>query len=306
MTQDQQPALVERLLREEFRLPLEASVSAHLGRAWHAQAIHDKSERASHPAATLTDGRYMVFVKLGEGPLAADQIEQEVAGLRLLTARSGVGTPVVIATLQVAATAVMVMEAVDEIVERELTHWQQIGQTLARVHAVKGDRFGLETHCYWGSLYQDNTPLEDWPTFFWERRIEPRLSAALNSGNLPHELVPQIEQLRPHLPALCGPPVAPTLLHGDAHQNNFLSTSKGALLIDPSIYYGHPEIDLAHIDFFESVPHDFFQGYATVTPIDPGFPQRRDLWRIPTWLAMVEVDGPQHLPMLRTSLQQYV
>jgi hypothetical protein len=43
-----------------------------------------------------------------------------------------------------------------------------------------------------------------------------------------------------------------------------------------------------------------------MAPLDPGFDQRRDLWRIPGWLGMVEVDGPQHLDRLIDALRNYV
>lgn len=181
-----------------------------------------------------------------------------------------------------------------------------MGQALARLHRVKNDRFGPDTHAYWGCLYQDNTPLNDWPTFFWERRLVPRLTAAVASGHLPLNLASEIKNVGDRLLALCGPTVQPSLLHGDAHQNNFLSTTEGSVLIDPSVYYGHPEIDLAHVDFFSPVPDDFFQGYQEKVPLSPGFDDRRDLWRLPTWLAMVEVDGPQHVDSLRAALRHCV
>ena len=90
-----------------------------------------------------------------------------------------------------------------------------------------------------------------------------------------------------------------------AHQNNFLSTAKGPVLIDPAVYYGHSEMDLAYVDFFAPVSDEFVQGYQEITPLDPGFSERRDFWRIPAWLAMVEVDGPQHVARLRIALCNY-
>jgi fructosamine-3-kinase len=132
------------------------------------------------------------------------------------------------------------------------------------------------------------------------------LKAAVDSSRLPLNLVSQVEKLSARLPSLCGPQVEPALLHGDAHQNNFLSTAQGPFMIDPSVYYGHPEMDLAYVDFFAPVSDELLRGYAEVTPLDPGFVERRDLWRIPAWLAMVEVDGPQHLGRLTDALRNYV
>ncbi|PTL80088.1 fructosamine kinase family protein [Vitiosangium sp. GDMCC 1.1324] len=197
-----------------------------------------------------------------------------------------------------------VLEAVD-VVERTPEHWRQMGRALARLHGVKGERFGFETHAYWGSLFQDNTPLEGWVDFFRERRLVPRLRAAIASGHLPPDVAAHVERLGDRLPELCGPPVVPALLHGDAHQNNFLSTPAGPVLLDPAVYYGHPELELAYIDFFAPVPEEFFHGYRELAPVDPGFAERRELWRIPAWLAMVEVDGAQHQDALTKALRAY-
>ncbi len=294
----------DRLFSVAVRGRVEAAVSAHLGRPWRATNVDSRASQASHPAAVLSDGTYSVFVKLGEGLRARDQFEREVAGLRLLTERAGVLTPVVIANLHIEGGALVIMEAV-RLVERHRAQWRQMGEALARLHRVKSDRFGLETHAYWGDLYQENSPLADWPAFFWQRRLEPRLRAAVDSGHLPPDYIRPVEQLSARLPELCGPRLAPALLHGDAHQNNFLSTVEGPVLIDPAVYFGHPEIDLAYVDVFAPVCGELFQAYREHAPLDPGFEERRDLWRLPFWLAMIEVDGPQHVPGLAAALRRY-
>ena len=290
-----------RLTSGAVRQLIEQQVSAYLGRAWRATTVVDCTPMASHPAATFSDGQFAVFVKRGQSDAALDQFEKEAAGLRLLTQRAGVLTPTVIASLAVTDGALIIMEAVP-VVERQIVHWRQFGQTLAHLHCVKGQSFGLVTDAYWGDLFQDNSPLEDWPDFFWQRRLAPRLRAAVDSGHLPGPVAAQVEKLRRRLPELCGPVVTPTLLHGDAHQNNFLSTAQGPVLIDPAVYYGHPEIDLAYVDFFQPVPDELFRAYAEAAPLDPGFRERRELWRLPFWLAMVEVDGPRQLGGLLAGL----
>lgn len=54
-----------------------------------------------------------------------------------------------------------------------------------------------------------------------------------------------VENLIARLPELCGRDVSPALLHGDAQQDNFLTTTTGAVAIDPAVYFGNPEVDPA-------------------------------------------------------------
>ena len=261
---------LKRLLRDALRIPLERHVSTYLGRTWRVQSGQDMHDAASHPAAILSDDTYAVFVKLAEGSLAWDRSIQELAGLAYLTQKSGVLTPRGIGALAVDDGVLLILEAV-QLAAREQFQWQQMGQALAKIHSVKGDQYGFESHNYWGSLYQDNTPHVAWVDFYRQRRLAPRLQAAVDSGHLPLDVAAHVERLSARLSELCGPHVAPSLLHGDAHHNNFLSTAQGPVLIDPAVYYGHPEMDLAYIDFFAPVPAAFFAGYQEIAPINPGF-----------------------------------
>jgi fructosamine-3-kinase len=110
-------------------------------------------------------------------------------------------------------------------------------------------------------------------------------------------MIRKIEKLIMGLPDLHLPEVQPSLLHGDAQQNNFISTEQGAMVIDPAVYYGNLEMDLAYMDYFQPVPGDVFDGYREIMPIDPGFEERRDLWRLPGYLAVLTVEGSRFLPL---------
>jgi protein-ribulosamine 3-kinase len=304
---------LNRLLSDPLRIPLEQSVSTHLGRPWQVQSAQDMHDAASHPAAVLSDGTFAVFVKLAEGSLAWDRATRELAGLACLTERAGVLTPPAVGAVAADGAAggaaggavLLILEAVVP-VPRRRPQWRQMGQALATIHSVKGEQYGFSSHTYWGSLHQDNTPHRDWVDFFRERRLAPRLQAAVDGGHLAQDVAARVERLGERLADLCGPPVAPALLHGDAHHNNFLSSAQGPYLIDPAVYYGHPEMDLAYVDFFAPVPPAFFAGYREIASIDPSFAARRDLWRIPAWLAMVEVGGPAYLDGLLAALRRYV
>ena len=190
-------------------------------------------------------------------------------------------------------------------VDRGPRQWRQIGQALARLHQATAASFGLDRPNYFGPFVQDNRPLADWPTFYAERRLLPYLKLAVDAGHLPPATRRNVERLLARLPALCGPPVPPALLHGDAHQSNFISTANGAVLVDPAVYYGHPEADLALLGYFQPVPDEVLAGYAEVRPIEAGFAERRDLWRVAAWLAVVAASAG-YLGQLNAAVRRYV
>lgn len=130
-----------------------------------------------------------------------------------------------------------------------------------------------------------------WAAFYAERRVEPNLRAAVDAGHLPLALAAAATRLVGTIAECSGPEPEPTLLHGDAQQNNIVITPVGPALIDASPYFGHPEIDLAMVDIFEPVPDALFAGYRERATIDDGFDGRRELWRVFAYLAVIAVDG---------------
>jgi fructosamine-3-kinase len=296
---------------------IERAASAHLGRPWLSRGFTDLDARASHPSGVLHGEPFSVFAKLGAGADAREQFTAELDGLRLLSRAAGIRTPVPVAdgVIDLGTGAVLLFEALAERPPgaRQREDWRSIGKALAALHGVRHPRFGLGGgRGFFGPLPQDNRPVpaNRWPDFYVERRLAPALHTAVGSGHLPADLAAGVELVAARLPDLCGPEPRPSLLHGDAQQNNFISTADGAVAIDPAPYFGHPEIDLAQVDFFHPVPADVLAAYGEAVPLDPGFADRRELWRLPTYLAVIAVDGPgpfgrQCLTRLADALRRY-
>jgi fructosamine-3-kinase len=284
------------LLEADVKGAIEGSASRHLGRGWVSDGFTDLNDRASHPCGVLHGAPFSVFAKLGLGDNAAEQFQAELSGLTLLRERAGITTPTPVGTGLVPLDhgCLLLTEALAERPPQERTRddWTSIGQTLATLHQVHGTRFGIEhLDGFFGPLPQDNKPVSSnlWVDFYTERRVVPLLRSAVDSGHLPNDLAGSIERLLEQLPSLCGPEPQPTLLHGDAQSNNFVSTDSGAVVTDVAPYFGHPEIDLTLVDYFHAVPDDVFHAYRDIAPIHAGFARRREIWRIYVDLACIVV-----------------
>lgn len=295
---------------------IERAVSGHLGHTWRVESYSDLGERASHPALVLRGAGFAVFAKLDDRSEATARFESELAGLRLIGEQSGVAVPVPIAGGRLdlpGGSAVLLFEALDERIDRAPEDWRAIGRALALLHEVSGEAFGAAADGFFGPLRQDNRPVESnrWAEFYAVRRVLPWLRTAYDAGSLDSTTVSRVESLLDRLPELVGPEPQPRLLHGDAQHHNFVSTPQGAVVIDASPYFGHPEVDLALIDYFSPVPADTWAGYREVRPIDPGFAGRRELWRIFAYLAVLTGDGNgdfgrPFLGRLRAALDHYL
>jgi len=290
--------LAHALLDPETVTAIERAASEHLGRRWVSQGFTDLNDRASHPAGVLHGQPFSVFAKFSRASDARDQFAAELAGLQTLTWLAGIDTPVPVASGVVELTDgwLLLYEALPEVLPRDRgrREWRSIGQALAALHKITNPRFGLgDQRGFFGPLPQDNRPVpaNRWADFYRERRITPLLRGAVDSGHLPPELAAGVDRIAARLTLVTGPDPQPTLLHGDAQQNNFVTTGATAVVIDAAPYFGHPEIDLALLDFFQPVPEDVLDAYRDIANVDPGFPSRRELWRLPSYLAIITVDG---------------
>jgi protein-ribulosamine 3-kinase len=284
---------------------LEEMVSAHRGTLWRAQTFQDLIDLASHPCGILADESYAIFAKLSRAANGLDQFEVEMAGLRFLAAQAGVQIPTPIGIIPLEGACLLVMEAAQAI-PRGPQQWREIGRTLAQIHCTQGHTFGFAHQGYFGPTYQDNRPMDDWVSFYSERRLWPGLTAAINAGQLPSDIIRKVEKLILRLPDMNIPPVAPVLLHGDAQSNNYISTMAGTMVIDPAVFCGSPEYDLANLETFQPVPSDVMAGYQEELAIPPGFYDRCDLWRIASYLLCVALEGKSYLPQLSAAVEKYL
>jgi fructosamine-3-kinase len=281
-----------------------AAAAAHRGRPWRCEGFTNLSDRASHPCGIFHGTPFSVFAKLATGVDGVAQVTAEARGLALIRELSGVTTPVPVGPgmAHVDGGALLLSQALPErgagaglpSEHRTAEDYAAIGRALAQLHQVRGESYGLTAFDgFYGPLRQSNAPVapDTWAGFYAERRVLPLLRHAVDSGHLPAEMAVGVERIVSRFPELCGPEPVPALLHGDAQQNNFVSIPGDAVLIDVAPYFGHPEFDLALVDYFSPVPEGLFAAYREITPIAPGFPARRELWRLAGYLAVVAVDG---------------
>jgi len=302
---------------------VEQAATEHLGRAWTHDGFTDLRHRGSHPCGIFAGTALSVFAKLEGSPAGAERFAAELRGLRLIRSRTAVATPVPVAGGVVAAghRTLLLLEALPERGDaagqaadsRTPGDYAAIGRALAGLHQVRGETFGLaEFDGFFGPLPQSNRPSSSgrWADFYAERRVLPMLRLAVDSGFLPADLARGVDRVVARVPLLCGPEPVPVLLHGDAQQNNFVSTAGGAVVIDVAPYFGHPEADLALVECFSPAGPELLRAYAELAPLDPGFAGRRELWRLHLYLAAIAVGGGSalgrsFLPRVAAAVRRY-
>lgn len=185
--------------------------------------------------------------------------------------------------------------------------FRKFGSALAAMHRFTNPAFGLDHHNFIGSLPQNNKPAGNWPEFYYTRRLEPQAKRAVDAGLLPRDHILRLEKLSTKLPGLL-PGEPASLLHGDLWGGNFLSRAPGNTpsIFDPAVYFGHREADLAFTHLFGGFGPDFYESYRETWPLQPGFPDRIDLYNLYPLLVHVNLFGGSYIRQYQSALSRYL
>lgn len=253
---------------------------------------------------TLASGRAL-FVKTQQRPLPR-MFECEAAGLRWLAAAGAVRTPEVIA-FRDEAPAYLALELISP-AARNPRHDEQLGRGLAALHRAGAPGFGLDHDNYIATLPQPNRPARaaGWPGFYAERRLEPLFARAVDAGLIGGSARADFARLLARLPELCGPEEPPARLHGDLWGGNAIADERGQpVLIDPAVYGGQREIDLAMMQLFGGFGARCFAAYDEAYPRAPGHEERVPLYQLYPLLVHVNLFGAGYVAGVERVLRRY-
>lgn len=179
-------------------------------------------------------------------------------------------------------------------------------RAIADLHEVSAPSFGFEYDTVIAGLPQPNGWMESWPDFFAEQRLLPMARLAYRRRRLPKESLALVERVAGRLNRLLAPGPA-SLLHGDLWGGNVLVTGEHrTAYIDPAIYYGHAEVELAFSTLFGTFGQAFFGLYQEIRPLEPGFfEERRDLYNLYPLLVHTVLFGGHYARSVRVIAQRF-
>ena len=247
-------------------------------------------------------GRY--FVKSNES-MAPDMFEKEAEGLRLLHRSQTVRVPGIIGYGGYQGKGFLILEYLTPS-RLSIDYWQKLGKELAMLHQVTGEQHGLAYDNYIGRLKQVNNYTSSWVGFFTENRLETQLKLAYVNGHVDGLFVDRFRKLYEQLPSLL-PELPPSLLHGDLWSGNVHRGPDGhAWLIDPAVYHGSREIELAFTHLFGGFDQGFYSSYVGHFPLEPGFEERIALYNLYPLLVHVNLFGASYLSGIKQTLKRYI
>ncbi len=205
----------------------------------------------------------------GQGPKA------EAMGLRLIGDTGSVPVPQVFGWDE----SRILMEWLDSVIPTPESE-ERFGHNLARLHTSDVSGFTIPEQTFCGPTRQHNEAWTDWRRFFWERRL---CSLARRVEERFPEMVgvrAKLDKAWPRMEACVPSDVFPALVHGDLWSGNLVYGPSGGTLIDPAVYVGHHEVDLAMMRLFGGFSERVFAAYAEVRPLGQGWEERVPIYNL--------------------------
>ncbi len=206
---------------------------------------------------------------------------KEASGLNELAKSNAIRTPKVILT----GTNFILLEYISSN-KKQKNFFEYFGSAFAQLHKSGSESFGFKENNYLGSTVQLNLPDENearnWTEFYFNKRLLFQFKLAEKNGYADEKLRKKFIALESKLKfILSGSEEKPSLLHGDLWSGNFMADESGSVcLIDPAVYYGHREADLAMTHLFGGFPEAFYSSYNNSFPLKDGFQYRENIYKL--------------------------
>ena len=233
-----------------------------------------------------------------------EMFKKEFQGLEILEQTKNISIPKTMGHGEGGEYSFILMEYIEPGAKRS-DYWEVFGQQLAFLHKNTAALFGLDEDNFIGSLVQKNKQRATWQEFFMEQRILPMLRLGRDSGKIEKSVSMDIERVINKVLTLF-PTEKPALLHGDLWGGNIIVTSEGLpCLIDPAVYYGHREADLAFTFLFGGFDSSFLMKYNEIYPLESNFNERIGLYNLYPLLVHVNLFGAGYLNQVKAVISQY-
>ena len=232
------------------------------------------------------------FLKLNEKKIIK-LFDNEVKGLKLISSTNTINVPKVIYF----DDEVLVLEFIESNkINKKI--WSNFGYRLAELHYNTSNSFGLDHNNYIGSLLQTNKFHDNWNDFFIYQRLKPQLDIG-NFSVKTHKLFEILFLELDNIFSL----TKPSLIHGDLWNGNFISTNDQVFLVDPAVYYGNREMDIAMTKLFGGFAKEFYDAYNYHYPLVKNWQIRLDICNLYPLLVHANLFGGNYYNQIHSILK---
>lgn len=190
--------------------------------------------------------------------------------------------------------------------------FEDFGRKFARLHNFSSENFGFYEDNFIGSNVQLNIPNEieknNWTEFYWNKRLLFQFKLSEKKGYADKLLTELFFKLEKRINKILDSPFEkPSLLHGDLWGGNYITDEKGEVcLIDPAVYYGNREADLAMTKLFGGFDDKFYSAYNETFPLIEGWQYREGIYKLYHLFNHLNLFGSSYYGSVFNTIKYYI
>ena len=251
----------------------------------------------------VSTSKQSFFVKTNTTAVFENGFKEEVSGLNFLKNKKA-SIPAIILEGTFENSIYLVLEWIES-GKQTPKFWENFAIQLVNLHQQKSDKFGLETSNYIGKLPQNNSFYDNFVDFFIENRLKPQVKLAFDSKKIETKHLNHFEGMYPKISDIF-PVEKPSAVHGDLWSGNFIcSKNEKAVFIDPAVYYGHREADIAMTQLFGGFSEDFYNKYHEMYPLKPCYNLRSNFYHLYPLLVHLNSFGESYLEGIENIITEF-
>ena len=147
-------------------------------------------------------------------------------------------------------------------------------ESIIKIHTNTNNLFGFQFNTQMGAIEQSNKFENSWASFYSNKRLSPIFELASMKENMGNFINEKINYILKNIKNLIPDNPTPQLLHGDLWEGNIIFNNKNFIgFIDPGSFYGHNEMEVAYLRWFDPpfVDLNFLQKYNEYIDIDKNY-----------------------------------
>lgn len=181
----------------------------------------------------------------------------------------------------------------------------EFAEALALMHQNRFEFYGYASDTTLGYFIQPNPKVSSWGEFFAKHRVMYMANRCLEERKIDDRLYERVVRFSEDIEKALESSY-PTILHGDLWGGNVMNDGKKTVLIDPAIYYGCYEYDIAFSTLFSSFKKRFYDVYSHYNTLNSDFWKTRvDMLNSYALLVHIRAFGGMYVSQLDGVLKKF-